>query len=145
MAASPPASSAAGKMSAAFAQRPQALPLSRCSHRIIPGQTPLFTVGFGGEPETAQMRVKRLVRLAVLERENGVMKDRAIDRDCRDWSWATLWLRRRRNDFVEKDLKTILYPLLAQRRKERLAETGSGRASRSSGRFRQLNKKCVQS
>jgi hypothetical protein len=98
-------------MSAAFAQGPQALPLSRCRHRIIPGQTPLFTVGFGGESETAQMRVKRLVRLAVLERENGVMKDRAIDRDCRDWSWATLWLRRRRNDFVEKDLKTILYSL----------------------------------
>jgi hypothetical protein len=55
------------------------------------------------------MRVKRLVWLAVLERDNGVMKDRALDRDCRDWSWATLWLRRRRDDLVDKDLKTILY------------------------------------
>jgi hypothetical protein len=40
-----------------------------------------------------------------------MMKDRALDRDGRDWSWATLWLWRRRDDFVEKDLKTIFYSL----------------------------------
>ncbi len=107
VAASPPSSSAAGKLSAAFALGPQALPLGRCSHWIIAGQTPFFTVGFRGEFETAQMRVKRLVQLAVLERDYGVMKDRALDRDCRSWSWATLWLWRRRDDFVEKDLKAI--------------------------------------
>ena len=48
-----------------------------------------------------------------------MMKNRALDWDGRDWSWATLWLWPRRNDFVEKDLKTILYSL--SWRKERLA------------------------
>jgi hypothetical protein len=57
------------------------------------------------------MRIKRLVRLAVLERDNGMMKDRALDWDCWDLSWATPWLWHRRDDFVEKDLKSILYSL----------------------------------
>ncbi len=111
VAMSPPSSSAAGKLSAAFAQGPQALSLGRRCHRIIPGQTPLFTVGFGGEAKSAQMRIKRLVRLAILKRNNGVMKNRALDWDCRNLSWATLWLWRRRDDLVEKGLKTIFYSL----------------------------------